>query len=67
MTGIEKLRAQVEGGTTPNLVVPRALMRDILHEIERDCASCECAMKRECGGVKFGYEAPAYCHHSYRN
>lgn len=39
MTGIEKLRAQVEGGTTPNIVVPRALMRDILRQIEREAGA----------------------------
>lgn len=36
MTGIDRLRAQVEGGTTANLVLPRALMRDILRQIERE-------------------------------
>ncbi len=38
MTGVERLRAQVEGGTSTNMVVPRALMREILHEIEEEVA-----------------------------
>ena len=36
MTGIERLRAQVEGGTSANVVLPRAMLRDILRQIERD-------------------------------
>ena len=36
MTGIERLRAQVEGGSSTNVVIPRAMLRDILHDIERD-------------------------------
>lgn len=38
MTGVDRLRAQVEGGTSTNMVVPRALMRDILYEIEGEVA-----------------------------
>ena len=36
MTGVERLRAQVYGGASANFVLPRAMMRDILHGIERD-------------------------------
>lgn len=36
MTSIEKLRAQVEGGTSTNVVIPRAMLRDILRQIERE-------------------------------
>ncbi len=38
MTSIEKLRAQVEGGTSTNVVIPRAMLRDILRQIERESA-----------------------------
>lgn len=36
MTGVERLRAQVEGGASANVVLPRAMLRDILRQIERD-------------------------------
>lgn len=39
MTGIERLRAQVDGGTTANIVLPRAVLRDILRQIERESAA----------------------------
>lgn len=77
MTGIERLRAQVEGGTTANVVLPRALLRDVLRQIEEEESSRECTMRFEggggtraprlrcsrCHGVKFGYQKPAYCPH----
>lgn len=36
MTGIERLRAQVYGGKSAVFTLPRAMMRDILHDIEHD-------------------------------
>lgn len=36
MTGVERLRAQVEGGSSANVVLPRAMMRDILRQVESD-------------------------------
>ena len=36
MTGVERLRAQVYGGASANFVLPRAMMRDILRDIEAD-------------------------------
>lgn len=52
MTGIEKLRAQVEGGTTANLVVPRALMRDILRQIEREAGAARAGGATPVGDVR---------------
>ena len=46
MTGIERLRAQVEGGTTANVVLPRALLRDVLRQIEREAEAAGAARDR---------------------
>lgn len=36
MTGIERLRAQVDGGSSPNVVLPRPMLRDIARQIEAE-------------------------------
>ena len=36
MTGIERLRAQVYGGSSAVFQLPRAMMRDILRQVESD-------------------------------
>ena len=41
MTGIERLRAQVYGGKSAVFQLPRAMMRDILHAIEREAEDAE--------------------------
>ncbi|WP_417064465.1 hypothetical protein [Gordonibacter urolithinfaciens] len=37
MTGLERLRAQAYGGSSANVVVPRAMLRDIVRDIESEC------------------------------
>lgn len=41
MTGIERLRAQVEGGSSTNVVIPRAMLRDMLRQIEAEAGASE--------------------------
>ena len=36
VTGIEKLWRQVDGGSSPNVVVPRPMLRDIARQIESE-------------------------------
>lgn len=36
MTGIDRLRAQVDGGASANVVLPRAMLRDMLRQIDRE-------------------------------
>ena len=45
MTGVERLRTQVYGGASANFVLPRAMMRDILHDIERAMDEAGCRQK----------------------
>ncbi len=48
MTGIERLRSQAEGGTSPNVVIPRPMLRDIARQIEAE--SGRRARRPEAGG-----------------
>ena len=41
MTGIARLRAQVEGGSSTNVVIPRAMLRDMLRQIEAEAGASE--------------------------
>ena len=41
MTGIERLRAQVYGGKSAVFTLPRAMMRDILRQIESETRTSE--------------------------
>lgn len=41
MTGIKRLRAQVEGGSSTNVVIPRAMLRDMLRQIEAEAGASE--------------------------
>ncbi len=51
-TGIEKLRAQVNGGTSTNIVVPRALLRDVLRRIEADQKALVAGLLKELGDAR---------------
>ena len=56
--GVGRLRAQVEGGASTNAVVPRAMPRDVLRQVEREAGgACLGAWEGGCLGAWEGGRA----------